>query len=170
MRSDAGIALQGLITQVYFEGVCLNPRHPGPRRVLGRCRAAVRGPFCRDPLDPGIESRRPVLNSAKRAFGATLLHLCSLLLSQSRPRLDTEEISCAHKRNVEDRVSENNNRVCKSRNVENRISENSTRDCKYGIARGNDGRPWRLRNPRSLILEDFKPAEAMTVDTSGLKN
>ena len=30
----------------FFEGVCLNSRHPGPRRVLGRCRAAVRG------LDP----------------------------------------------------------------------------------------------------------------------
>ena len=27
-----------------------NSRHPDPRRVLGRCRAAVRGP---DPLDPG---------------------------------------------------------------------------------------------------------------------
>ena len=33
-----------------FEGVCYNCRHPDPRRVLGRCRAAVRGP---DPLDPG---------------------------------------------------------------------------------------------------------------------
>ena len=28
----------------------MNSRHPDPRRVLGRCRAAVRG---QDPLDPG---------------------------------------------------------------------------------------------------------------------
>ena len=28
----------------------MNSRHPDPRRVLGRCRAAVRGP---DPVDPG---------------------------------------------------------------------------------------------------------------------
>ena len=29
-----------------------NSRHPDPRRVLGRCRAAVRGPDPRDPGDP----------------------------------------------------------------------------------------------------------------------
>ncbi len=31
----------------------VNSRHPSPRRVLGRCRAAVRGPDPRDPGDPG---------------------------------------------------------------------------------------------------------------------
>ncbi len=30
----------------------VNSRHPSPRRVLGRCRAAVRGPDPRDPGDP----------------------------------------------------------------------------------------------------------------------
>ena len=40
----------------------MNSRHPDPRRVLGRCRAAVRGqdPLDprdpRDPLDPGMGS------------------------------------------------------------------------------------------------------------------
>ena len=31
----------------------MNSRHPDPRRVLGRCRAAVRGQDPVDPLDPG---------------------------------------------------------------------------------------------------------------------
>ncbi len=31
-----------------------NSRHPDPRRVLGRCGAAVRGPDPRDPRDPGM--------------------------------------------------------------------------------------------------------------------
>ena len=31
----------------------VNSRHPDPRRVLGRCRAAVRGPDPWDPRDPG---------------------------------------------------------------------------------------------------------------------
>ena len=39
----------------------MNSRHPEPRRVLGRCRAAVRGPDPRDPLDPGMESFLRVL-------------------------------------------------------------------------------------------------------------
>ncbi len=30
----------------------MNSRHPDPRRVLGRCRAAVRGQDPLDPLDP----------------------------------------------------------------------------------------------------------------------
>ena len=37
-----------------FEGVCLNSRHPGPRRVLGRYRAAVRGTDPVDPWDPNL--------------------------------------------------------------------------------------------------------------------
>ena len=34
----------------------MNSRHPDPRRVLGRCRAAVRGPDPLDPGDPGMNS------------------------------------------------------------------------------------------------------------------
>ncbi len=34
----------------------MNSRHPDPRRVLGRCRAAVRGQDPEVPLDPGIGS------------------------------------------------------------------------------------------------------------------
>ncbi len=34
----------------------MNSRHPDPWRVLGRCRAAVRGQDPEDPLDPGIGS------------------------------------------------------------------------------------------------------------------
>ncbi len=30
----------------------MNSRHPDPRRVLGRCRAAVRGQDPLDPVDP----------------------------------------------------------------------------------------------------------------------
>ncbi len=39
----------------------VNSRHPDPRRVLGRYRAAVRGPESRDPGDRGMESFLRVL-------------------------------------------------------------------------------------------------------------
>ena len=40
-----------------FEGVCFeNFRHPDPRRVDGRCRAAVRGQDPVDPVDPRMGS------------------------------------------------------------------------------------------------------------------
>ena len=38
---------------------------------------------------------------------------------------------CLPSRNVENRISENSNRVCKSRNIENRISENGNRLCQH---------------------------------------
>ena len=49
----------------------MNSRHPNPRRVLGRCRAAVRG---QDPLDPGdpldpLDPRDPGMGSFLRALG-----------------------------------------------------------------------------------------------------
>ena len=52
----------------------MNSRHPCPRRVLGRCRAAVRGQDPGDPLDPGdpgMESFLRVLgvNSSKMEPG-----------------------------------------------------------------------------------------------------
>ena len=39
----------------------MNSRHPGPRRVLGRFRAAVRAAESRDPGDPGMGSFLRVL-------------------------------------------------------------------------------------------------------------
>ena len=92
----------------------MNLRHPGPQRVLGRCRAAVCGPDpvdcldCMDCLDPRLEKlvleqhsftfsqcclRPPpgvVAGAAgaefrEASFGATLLHFCSLLLSAPFP-------------------------------------------------------------------------------------
>ena len=39
------------------------------------------------------------------------------------------DLLCGHRRDVENRVSENINRDCKSRNVEHRISENKDRVC-----------------------------------------
>ena len=49
----------------------MNSRHPDPRRVLGRCRAAVRGPDPVDPLDPGMKSflRALGVNSSKMEPG-----------------------------------------------------------------------------------------------------
>ena len=44
------------------EGVCLNSRHPGPQRVLGRYRAAVRGTDSVDPRDPAMKSFLCVLH------------------------------------------------------------------------------------------------------------
>ena len=43
----------------------MNSRHPDPRRVLGRCRAAVRG---QDPLDP-VDPLDPGMGSFLRALG-----------------------------------------------------------------------------------------------------
>ena len=40
----------------YLREFVFNSRHPDPRRVLGRCGAAVRGPDPRDPRDPGMGS------------------------------------------------------------------------------------------------------------------
>ena len=53
------------VRECLFEGVCLNSRHPGPRRVLGRYRAAVCGSDPVDPLDrldPQMESFLRVLH------------------------------------------------------------------------------------------------------------
>ncbi len=43
----------------------MNSRHPDPRRVLGRCRAAVRG---QDPLDP-VDPLDPGMGSFLRVLG-----------------------------------------------------------------------------------------------------
>ncbi len=43
----------------------MNSRHPDPRRVLGRCRAAVRG---QDPLDP-LDPLDPRMGSFLRLLG-----------------------------------------------------------------------------------------------------
>ncbi len=48
----------------------LNCRHPDPRRVLGRCRAAVRGQDPADPLDPR-DPRDPGMGSFFRVLGIT---------------------------------------------------------------------------------------------------
>ena len=46
-----------MIFVILFEGVCFeNFRHPDPRRVDGRCRAAVRGQDPVDPVDPRMGS------------------------------------------------------------------------------------------------------------------
>ena len=46
----------------------MNSRHPDPRRVLGRCRAAVRGQDPLDPLDPR-DPRDPRMESFLRILG-----------------------------------------------------------------------------------------------------
>ena len=46
----------------------MNSHHPDPRRVLGRCRAAVRGQDPLDPLDPR-DPRDPRMESFLRILG-----------------------------------------------------------------------------------------------------
>ncbi len=46
----------------------MNSRHPDPRRVLGRCRAAVRGQDPLDPVDP-LDPRDPGMGSFLRVLG-----------------------------------------------------------------------------------------------------
>ena len=68
----------------------MNSRHPDPRRVLGRCRAAVRGQDPLDPVDPldpldlGMKSFFRVLgiknNENENPNSKLLILLCFLMV------------------------------------------------------------------------------------------
>ena len=62
----------------------MNSRHPDPRRVLGRCRAAVRGQDPLDPVDPLMELFVRVLgmknNENKNPISKLSILLCFLFV------------------------------------------------------------------------------------------
>ncbi len=56
----------------------MNSRHPDPRRVLGRCRAAVRGPDPRDPGNPR-DPRDPRMGSFLHVLGIKTMKMKSAI-------------------------------------------------------------------------------------------
>ena len=71
-------------TTYIWGSLLVNSRHPDPRRVLGRCRAAVRGQDPLDPRDPRMESFLRVLgiknNENENPISKLSIWQCCLLV------------------------------------------------------------------------------------------